>query len=272
MSTSLQLTAAAMMYRNERHGGFDSAVAIGAVPGFTTINKFGGGEVGTTERTIWDNMENADYPYKYTNTTMTGESDDPLDTGQTIRLSFIELVGSDWVYKKGIMVTNGTTPVTIQESDDDWVSLGTNAKIMFPYRIVNTGTGQGTGGMAGTFDIKTGATIYGQIRNGYNQSLMALFPIATGYSAIVHEIGRSVVGSSKGTIFTYAAIPFGQCRQAKRVVGLSESSESETFDLPYFFPEKTILEVRSIIDSGTADVNAWFDLFVIETEYLETEF
>ena len=256
------------LLRNERIGGFDSAVAAGQVPGFTAIQKFGGGVVTTTERTIWDNMENSDFPYKYTNTAMTGESDDILDTGQTIKISYIELVGDDWVYKKGTMVTNGTTPVTIQEADDDYVSLGVNAAIMFPYRIINTGTGQGTGGMAGTFDVKTGATIYGQINNGYNQSLMALFPVASGYSAIVHSVGRSIVGSGKAAIFTYSAIPFGEVRQAKRVAGLSSGSEYETFDLPYCFPEKTILEVRCIIDSSTAKVNAWFDLFVIENEYL----
>jgi len=255
--------------RSERIGGFDSSVAAGQVPGFEVVQKFGGGEVTTDEHTIWDNMAAADYPYKYTNSVMTGESDDPLDTGQTIRVSYIELDGSDWVYKKGVMVTDGTTPVTIQEADDNWVSIGSDANIMFPYRIINIGTGQGTGAMAGTFDVKTGATIYGQINNGFNQSLMALFPVATGYSAIVHSIGRSVIGAAKATTFTYAAIPFGQVRQAKRVAGLSSNSEYETFDLPYFFPEKTILEVRCQIDVNTAQVNAWFDLFVIENSVIE---
>lgn len=254
--------------RSERIGGFDSSVAAGQVPGFTVVNKFGGGIVQTTERTVWDNMANADYPYKYTNSVMTGVSDDVLDTGQTIRINYIENVGGDWVYKKGVMVTNGLTPVNIKEADDNFVSLGTDANIMFPYRIINIGTGQGTGGMVGTFDVKTGATVYGQINNGYNQSLMSLFPVATGYSAIVHSIGRSVVGADKATTFIYSAIPFGQVRQAKRVAGLISGSEYETFDLPYFFGEKTILEVRSKIDVNTASVNAWFDLFLIENEYL----
>jgi len=254
--------------RSEKIGGFDSAVAAGQVPGFKIVNKFGGGTVQTTERTIWDNMAAADYPYKYTNSVMTGVSDDALDTGQTIQIYYIELVGTDWVYKKGVAVTNGTTPVTIQEANDNWVSIGEDAQIMFPYRIINTGTGQGTGGMLGTFNIKTGATIYGQINNGFNQSLMALFPVATGYSAIVHSIGRSVVGSARVTTFVYAAIPFGEVRQAGRVAGLSFGSEYETFDLPYFFPEKTILEVRCAADTVTAKVNAWFDLFIIDNTVL----
>jgi len=250
--------------RSERIGGFDSSVAAGQVPGFKIVNKFGGGTISATERTIWDNMAAADYPYKYTNSVMTGESDNPLDTGQTIRIQYVELSGEDWIYCNGVMVTNGTTPVTIQEADENWVSLGTDANIMFPFRIINIGTGQGTGGMVGTFDVKTGATIYGQINNGFNQSLMALLPIATGYSAIVHSVGRSVVGADKASVFTYSAIPFGQVRQAKRVAGLISGSEYETFDLPYFFPEKTILEVRGQITVNTALANAWFDLFLID--------
>jgi len=249
-------------------GGHDSSVAAGRKEGWEIVQKFGGGIVQTTERTIWDNMAAADYPYKYTNSVMTGVSDDPLDTGQTIRVNYIELDGSDWVYKKGVMVTDGTTPVTIQEANDNWVSLETDANIMFPFRIINIGTGQGTGSMIGTFDVKTGATIYGQINNGFNQSLMAIFPVASGHSAFIHSIGRSVIGAAKATTFTYAAIPFGQVRQAKRVAGLSSNSEYEVFDLPYFFPEKTILEVRCKIDVSTAQVNAWFDLFVVENEKL----
>lgn len=257
------------LLRDARIGGYDSAVSAGQVPGFTTVQKFGGGETTTTERTIWDNMINADYPYKYTNTPMTIVSTVAGDTGQTIRVNYIELVGEDWVYKNGVAITNGLTPVTIQEADDDFVSLGIDSAIMFPFRIINIGTGQGTGGVQGVLTVANGGITYGQIVNGYNQSLMALFPVASGYSAIVHSIGRSVVGSAKGTIFTYAAIPFGQVRQAKRVAGLAAGSEYETFDLPYFFPEKTILEVRCIIDVSTALVNAWFDLFVIENKYLK---
>lgn len=266
MNVSFELSS--RLIRDLRVGGFNSAVSVSQIPGFTAVQKFGGGSVQTTERTIWDNMANADYPYKYTNSVMTGVSDDEADTGQTIRIDYIELDGEDWVYKKGTMVTDGLTPVTIQEADDDYVSIGSDANIMFPYRVINIGTGQGTGSMAGTFDIKTGATIYGQINNGFNQSLMAFFPVATGYSALVHSIGRSVVGADKATIFTYSAIPFGQVRQAKRVAGLSTGSEYEIFDLPYFFGEKTILEVRGVIDVSNASVNAWFDLFLIDNEYI----
>lgn len=252
----------------EGNGGFDTQVSIGNVEGYQVVHKFGGGTISTTERTIWDGMDTADYPYKYANTPMTIVSSNALDIGQTIKLYYISLVGTDWVYKKGVAITNGTTEVTIQEADDDFVSVGTDAAIMFPYRVINKGTGQGTGGMVGTLTVANGGTTYAKIINGFNQSLMALFPVASGYSIVVHSIGRSVVGSSKAAVFVYAAIPEGECKQSKRVAGLSSGSEYETFDLPYFFPEKTILDVRGSIDVGTAIANAWFDLHLIENSKL----
>lgn len=249
-------------------GGFDSAASANKVSGLSVTHKFGGGEVQTTERVVWDNMESNDYPFKFTNTTMTVVSSSVADTGQSIIVYYIELVGDDWVYKKGIATTNGTTPVTILEADDNFISIGTNAQIMFPYRMSNRGTGQNAGNLVGTLTCANGGTTYAQIRNGYNQTLMAIFPIATGYSAFVHSIGRSVIGSSKACTFIYTSMGFGKCRQAKIVTGLTSGSEDTQFDLPHFFEEKTILSVRAKIDVGTADVNASFDLILVENEVL----
>jgi len=257
-----------IILRSEKIGGFDSSVAAGQVPGFKIVNKFGGGFISSTERTIWDGMAAADYPYKYTNTTMTAVSDNVLDTGQKVCVQYLEITDGVWLHKNGVLTTDGTTPVTIEEADEDFITLGTNANIAFPFRIINKGTGQGTGDMAGTLTVANGGTTYGQIINGFNQSLMAIYPVPTGYSAIIHSIGRSVVGADKASVFTYSAIPFGECRQAKRVAGLISGSEYETFDLPYFFGEKTILEVRGLISSSTAVANAWFDLFLIDNTVL----
>lgn len=256
------------LLRSEKIGGFDSAVAANKVPNFTTVNKFGGGEVQVTERTVWDDMALSDYPFKYTNTPMTIVSSLAGDTGQKVTVQYIELSGVDWIYKNGVVITNGLTPVTIQEADENFVSLGVNAAIMFPYRIINTGTGQSAGTTLGVLTIANGGVTYGKVIDGYNQSQMAFFPIATGYSALVHSIGRSVVGADKATIFTYSATPFQQVRQAKRVAGLISGSTFETFHSPYFFTEKTILEVRAKIDVNSAACNAWFDLYLIKNEEL----
>lgn len=253
----------------EKLGGFDSAVAAGLVTGLTIVNKFGGGVVQTAERTVWDNMAVADYPYKFTNTPMTIVSSNALDISQTIRLYYIELVGDDWVYKTGVAVTNGLTPVTLKEANADWTPKSNDAAIMFPYRVSNAGTGHTTGSLVGTLTVANAGTTYAQIVNGYNQTLMALFPIATGYSAFVHSVGRSVVGADKACTFIYASTSFGQCRQSKIVKGLINGSEETQFDLPYYFPEKTILEVRAKIDVNSANVTASFDIILIKNEFLE---
>lgn len=252
----------------EMLGGRDSATSSGNIEGQSVVHKFGAGVVNTDNKIIWDDMVNGDYPFKFTNSNMTAVSTDPLDTGQTVKVFYIELVGDDWVYKNGVIVTNGTTPVDVFEADENFVSLGTLANIMFPFRMINTGTGQNTGSMVGNLTVQDGATVYAKITNGYNQSLMALFPVASGYSVFIHSIGRSVVGSSKACEFTYVAMPFGECEQSKIVKGLSSGSEDTVFDLPYFFPEKTILYVRSKIDTGTAEVTGSFDMLLIESQYV----
>lgn len=252
----------------ESIGGRDSAASAGLILGQSVVHKFGAGIVTNANNVVWDNMETSDYPFKFTNTNMTVVSTSAGDTGQTIHIYYIELVGIDWVYKKGVAVTNGLTPVTIQEADDNFVSLGTDANIMFPFRMINKGTGQNAGGMLGNLTCQTGATVYAKITNGYNQSLMALFPIATGYSAFIHSIGRSVVGSAKACEFTYVAMLFGECEQTKIVKGLSSGSVDTVFDYPYFFEEKTILYVRASIDTGSASITSSFDLLLIENEYL----
>lgn len=249
-------------------GGRDSASTSNNIEGQFVVHKFGAGIVDDLNKIIWDDMATSDYPFKFTNSNMTASSTSPLDTGQTVKVFYIELVGEDWVYKNGVIVTNGLTPVNVEEADENFVSLGTLANIMFPFRMINIGTGQNAGGMVGDLTVEEGGTIYARITNGYNQSLMAIFPIATGYSVFIHSIGRSVVGSNKACEFTYVAMPFGQCEQAKIVKGLSSGSVDTVFDFPYFFTEKTLLYVRASIDAGTAAVTGSFDMLLIENEYL----
>lgn len=249
-------------------GSHASASAAGQVDGQNVVHKFGAGVVDNASKVVWDDMANSDYPFKYTNSNMTIVSTSTADTGQTIHVHYIELVGSDWVYKKGIAITDGTTDVTIEEMDEDLVSLGTDANIMFPFRMKNLGTGQNLGGAVGTITCEDTGTVYAMMTIGHNQSLMALFPVATGYSCLIHAIGRSVVGSSKACEFSYTAIGFGQCEQSKIVKGLSSGSVDTTFDYPYYFTEKTVLAVRAKIDTGAAPVTASFDLVLIKNEYL----
>lgn len=249
-------------------GGRDSASSSNNIQGQFVIHKFGAGIVDDLNKIIWDDMAISDYPFKFTNSNMTASSTDALDIGQKVKVSYIELVGDDWVYKKGVLITNGLTPVNLEEADENFVSLGTLANVMFPYRMINVGTGQNAGGMVGDLSLVTGATVYAKITNGYNQSLMAIFPIATGYSVFIHSIGRSVVGSNKACEFTYVAMPFGECEQSKIVKGLSSGSVDTVFDFPYFFTEKTVLFVRASIDAGTAAVTGSFDMLLIENKYL----
>lgn len=261
----------ANVIRHTKTNNFKTRVAMGLVDGWQSLNKFGAGTCDTSFKVINPNMANEQYPFLIDeNKVMTIQSDNALDTGQVINVKYVEYVSSDdsWRYKEGKATTNGVTPVTVQEIDDDGSVVG-DANIMIPFRMINRGVGvSNTGGAVGTITLENGGTEYASIVDGDNQSLLAFFPIATDYSCVILGVGRSVIGSSKACDFHYKAIPYGQPSQTKRTVGLVESASYENFEMPFVFPEKTILTVEAKIDVGSAEVSAWFDGLVVENEKL----
>lgn len=240
------------------------------------INKFGEGLADTTFKTIYSNMAAADFPYKIdVNETMEIVSTDNVDDiGQKVRIFYVEHVAGDWIYKEGIAVSNGTTPVQVQEvdSDDDVVGV---ANIMIPYRMRNEGLNVTPvslqGGAVGVITLRTlggAGDDYIKIQNGNNTSTVAVFPIATGFTGVIYGVGRYSNDTGKLTTFHYNAIPYGQPRTVARVVDLKTAADFEIFPVPYKFPEKTILEVQAKVDVGTAKVGAYWDMTVILTSLL----
>ena len=123
--------------RNLKTDSFRTRVALGLVPGWTSLNKFGSGVATTVFRVVYPNMLNLQYPFLIDeNKTMTIQSDNVGDTGQLIEVYYVEYVASDdsWRYKRGRATTNGTTPVTLKEVDEKTI-LTVEAK-------VGTGTAQ----------------------------------------------------------------------------------------------------------------------------------
>lgn len=268
----LQNEASNVIIRALRTDSFRSRVALGLVPGWTSLNKFGAGEADTTFKVVYPNMLNAQYPFLIDeNKVMTIQSDNVGDVGQKIEVQYVEYDAEDgsWNYKKGEATTNGLTPVTLQELDSEGNAIG-DANVMIPYRMINKGTGiSNQGGLLGNLTLENTSVVYAEILNGDNQSLLAYFPVATGYKAIILGVGRSVVGVNKDADFHYKAIPYGEPSQTKRTTALVQSSDYETFPIPYTFDAKTILTVEAKVGSGTAQVSAWFDGFIVEEQYLK---
>lgn len=268
----IQNEASNLLIRNLRTDSFRSRVAFGLVPGWTSLNKFGSGIATTTFRVVNPNMLNEQYPFLIDeNKVMTIQSSDGADTGQKIEVMYVEYQASDdsWRYKRGLATTNGTTPVTLQEVDGDDNIIG-DANVMIPYRMINRGIGTSNqGGASGTITLENAGTEYASIINGDNQSLLAYFPVATDYKVIVFGVGRSVVGSNKDADFHYKVIPYGEPSQTKRTTALVQNSDYEQFPVPYVFAEKSILTVEAKIATGTAEVSAWFDGFIVEQDKLK---
>lgn len=252
--------------RAYKNGSYQTRVGVGQVDGWGFVHKFGEGIVDINFEIIWDDMINTPYPILIdTNLEMTIQSDDAGDVGQTIRVAYAEFADNKWVYKQGKAVTNGLASVTVQEVDEDDNVVG-NAQIMIPYRMVNEGTGvTNVGSALGTITLENGGTNYALIDNGNNQTLMAIFPICDDYTAIIHGVGRSVVGVNKECEFHYKFTPYGQVSQTKRTVGLVQSAEYENFIIPFVF-QKGILTVEAKVQSGTALVSAWWDMNLVETD------
>jgi len=243
--------------------------------GSFTVNKFGEGEATTAFRTIYTNMSNADFPYKIDeNEKMEISSTSGSDTGQKIRVSYVEYVDGDWIYKEGIAITNGTTAVQVDEVDEDDVVVG-DANIMIPYRLRNDGLAVSpvslSGGLVGEITLETldgAGDTYLKIVNGNNSSKACVYPIATGFTGQIFGIGRYSSDKTKVATFHYTAIPYGKPRRVERIVTLTEDSKFETFPVPYTFPEKTILEVQGKLSVAGDTIGAYWDMTVIPTSQL----
>ena len=257
-----------LISRYHKRGKFQTSVANGNVDGWGVVHKFGEGTADTTFKVIYDNMLNADYPFLIdTNLNMTIQSTDALDVGQTIRVFYVEYNASNqkWEYKVGLSTTNGLTSVTLKEVDADDNEVG-DANVMIPYRMINEGAGTTfDDDLVGTLTLENTGTVYAQIDNGNNQTLMALFPICDDYKAVIHSIGRSVIGVNKNAEFHYKYAEYGQPSQVKRTVTLSSDSNFENFEIPFVFG-KGILTVEAKIGTGTALVSAWWDMNLIEAD------
>jgi len=231
-----------------RNQGVDPILRLeaGTIPGFKRYKKFGraptlvNGQWGT----IWDG--NVDYPYADVNlVSPTLVSTNAGDT-QTIN---IEGVDEDFQYVNMDVVLTGDTPVSLPED------------IMLPFRMENMSADS----LAGTVSLSVGATDYAIIRNGaneYNQTQMAIMVVPAGYYGLVTKVGFSYAGNNTGEV-NYRSKSFGGAWKTKRPLDINEVYSEE---VDFFFPEKTILDVRAKPSTANTSASAWFDLILVEKE------
>lgn len=254
-----------------RDKDFITRVSLGLINGWSTVNKFGAGTANTTESIIRDGMEDGNPPLAIDeNFGLTIVSDNAADVGQLVEIEYTEYdeITGDWNNKKGIAITNGLTPVVVNEIGDEGI-IGP-AKSMIPFRMTNRGTGvSNQGSLVGTVRLlRDDGEECNRMFDGDNQSLTTLFVVPSGYCFAIFGVGRSIVGINREAKFNYKVIPYGEPNQVKRATYLSTSSIYEKFEVPFVFPEKSIMNVTSKVIAGTALISAWYDGTLIDMEVL----
>jgi hypothetical protein len=236
-------------------------IAMGLVPGYSTMNKFGenpGIDTATDPEDIWD------YGGLYVFSTTAA----------------IDTISSSSV--------DDTEPITIVGLDANWDEVTqtktltgqTKAVLETPlirvYRAYNTGTADIVGGVYiyEDGDITDGvpddsSTIRALINNGNNQTLMCIYTVPAGKTAyFISGYVAYAKSSNTGAKFSWRARAFGGVFQVKSTValiGTGSSTWDYHYGVPVALPEKADILIRcdEVESNGTA-VAGGFDLILVD--------
>ena len=224
-----------------------------------TVSKFGfNPNIVAAVETVWD--AGGVYPWQSPGTglTMTLQStlaaDDVLGTGA--RYVTIFWIDKDYNQQQTTVETDGTNPVAV--GDD----------IYLPYRMVVTpgpngeaaaGSGQTA---AGTITLENTATVYSQIINGNNQTLMALYTIPAGFTGYI-MFGKASVGEGKTAEGKFFVRPLNGVFNLAHDFLLFQNSYDYPFGLPVGVNEKSDLDLRAISTAAGTTMSGAFDVIIV---------
>jgi len=255
-----------MVKLNDIQPDYYNKVAQG-MEGHSFVHKFGRNKnsVATFE-TVWS--EGGVYSYASSATVMRISSDSANDATAGVGALTVEIQGldNDYVSQSETIALSGTTPVTLTNSylrvfrmivKSAGASASNSGKI---YLWDNGGT-QGSG-------IPTTTTnIFATIDTATAQTLMAIYTVpasTTGY--LIDTYGS--VDKGKDMQLEMFRRPQGEVFQLKESITLYENFGKIEHKLPIPISEKTDIEVRASSSASSANVNAGFDLLLVDNRYL----
>ena len=247
---------------------FKMDIALGKVAGHSSYNKFGENpDMGTsTPEDIWDG--GGVYTFSNTANINTLVSDDNSNT-QNI---YVEGLDNDFKEQSEIVTLNGT------------VAVNTTLAYRRVHRMVNAGTTDisssvycvtaGTSIVAGEPQVP--ADIRAIINNGNNQTLMCIYTVPAGKTALFTSgyvaFSRGVGGATPQTAdFSWKARVEGSVFAVKSKIGLTSSGASTwryTYGVPVKLPEKTDIKITCEDSSVSSAVSGGFDLVLIDNSFL----
>lgn len=235
-------------------------VSRGLITNASRFNKVGyNPAVSSTESTVWSEGTTAvSYAASATTPTLSSTSANDAAAGTGARTITLTGLDANFVSQSETITLNGTSAVTA-------------TKAYYRFTIIETATAGSTGSNVGTIYAGSGAltngkpaTIYQAMAPTFNRSLSAFATIpanTTGY--LVRFFGSIDDGGGTGNVLTklYIRTNGGVFKVVRLVAG--DGFESE-YQLPLALPVGTDVEARCSVDTGTALVNAEFELLYLQ--------
>ena len=224
---------------------FFTEVALGNIPGYSFVHKFGNNEdVGAAREDIWDG--GGDYIWPADGTAPVTHLYSMGADVQLIEVQGLDIDGSLTIQTKAL---TGTTVVAL------------DTPLWRVFRLKNIGNID-IGNTVHASDAGK-ATSYAQIINGNNQTLMALYTIPAGKIGLMYHLSFSTNKDKDVTIEQFER-PHGQVFQLKNHHHMFQDYFSFPYNIPKPITAKTDIVCRATDGASGAMVSSTFILLLVD--------
>jgi len=244
------------------------SIAAGEVTGQSNVNKFGNApdfDTGDGEVTVTDLADDSVSWQQMVYQFSTTADIDRLSSSSASDTVDIEVQGLDTDYNLVVqtITLTGQTPVALTTSlvrVFRMKNVGSSDLVGDCFCFVNDTT---TGGVP-----DTSTNIRGAIRNGNNQTEMAVYTVPAGKTAYIHELYADTAGGSRTTnyIIKLKIRPFGQVFQLKHRRAINDEKDMDKhWEVPEKASEKSDIIVTAETAAGAitgSSVSAGFDFIL----------
>lgn len=235
-------------------------IGLDEEPAMEAVFKFGySGSVETTEEQIWDGA--TPYTYLGAATALKISSDDTDDDDGGTGARTVQIYGCDGDYEEvnEVVTLDGQTAVTT-----------TNTYLRVWRMIVRSAGSQGVNDgkiYAGTGTVTGGvpANIYAQISDTRNQTLMAIYTVPVGKTALLNTV-RYTCDANKTVTVLLRVRPFGEVFQTKDLAVLHAGAKTVQRSYPMKIDAKSDIEILGAVSTGSTEVSASFELVLVDRE------
>jgi len=237
---------------------FFFSVASGDVQGVNFVKKFGNNpSISSETETIWDGGGMYEYLQNGQILSVASESGNDSISGSGARTVEVQGLDNEFYELSQTVELDGQNPVELQES----------MSRVFRVRVLTAGSSAFNEGNInvgfGSFSSGVPSNLLASVQSEKNQTQMALYTVPSGKVAFLCDYYNNVGEGKTAQVESYARSQ-GGVFQLKRIVNGFENSFFFPNSFPFFFDEKTDIEIRANSSSAGASVSAGFDMMIVE--------